>query len=139
VLRIGISWGYELAAFWAVILVFFAMPHNLFLNEDLRVGIIYDALKGIPKKVIDLIHYIGFCVVIYGMTIAFYQFVTLLGHVEQNATHFPNWFFFGAIGIGVGISILELIAQIIDLFVEKKPASSVPESNEQKVIEGGVS
>ena len=128
VFRIGIIWGYEIASFWAIILVFLATPHNLHLNADLRVGIIYDSLKGIHAKIMRVFHYLCFTFVIYALAIGFYQYMKAVSHVPQPATRFPNWLFFGVVGIGIGFSILELIAQIIDLFTE-------PSENEQALTD----
>ena len=141
VLRIGIIWGYEIASFWAIILVFLATPHNLYLNADLRVGIVYEALKGIPRKIMKVFHYLCVTFVIYSLAIGFYQYMNAVGYVTQSATKFPNWLFFGAVGIGVFISILELIAQIIDLFVvqgeNEKPVINRDEAI-KAVEEGGL-
>ena len=129
IFNIGLSWGYEIAAFWAVIIVFLAMPHNIHSNADLRVGAVYDILKGKPKAVIDVLHYFCTCFVIYGMFIAFYQYITKLGYVKLPATHFPNWFFFGTIGIGIFVSSLELIARIFDVIIAMNTAKKESSAN----------
>jgi len=120
VFNFNISWGYEIAAFWAVIIVFLAMPHNIYEKADLRVGVIYDMLGGKIKAFIDVIHFFCTSFVLYGMTIALYQYITRLGKYRQPATNFTNGFFFGIIGVGIIVSSLELIARIIDVLITLK-------------------
>lgn len=119
VFKYSIVWGYEIACFFVIVLLFIGMPVNLHHNTNLKVTALYDHMP--PENTVSYEftplcdYYI--CSDPYGDRIQ--RIYGKVGHIALAASKFPNWLYYGSIGIGIFLSILEMITEFLDFFVKK--------------------
>lgn len=117
--HLSIVWGYEIGCFFVIVLLFIGMPVNLHHNTNLKVTALYDIMpKGI-QKFFDVLHFGIILFVLILMAIGFHDYMGKVGSVVLAASKFPNWLYYGSIGIGIGLSLLEMLTELIDVFIKK--------------------
>lgn len=135
VFRVSLVWGYEIACWFVIILVFTAMPENLYRKTNISVSIVYDVSPKPVRKALGLIHYLVEVAALVMMAIGFRIWITRVGHGIMVASGMSNIAYYGVLGVGVGLSLLEMFVEIIDLFVKKDPAAIPEEEHELTVME----
>lgn len=135
VFRVSLVWGYEIACWFVIILVFTAMPENLYRKTNISVSIVYDVSPKPVRKALGLIHYLVEVAALVMMAIGFRIWITRVGHGIMVASGMSNIAYYGVLGVGVGLSLLEMFVEIIDLFVKKDPAAIPEEEHEMTVME----
>lgn len=132
--KISIVWGYEIACFFVIVLLFVGMGNNIHHDTNLKVSAVLDVCPPTAKKVLHIFHFFAISCVLVMMAIGFYQYMNKLGNVVLAASKFPNWLYYGAIGIGIALSALEMVAEILDLFIQKEPIQGVPENETPQIM-----
>lgn len=135
VFRVSLVWGYEIACWFVIILVFTAMPENLYRKTNISVSIVYDVSPKPVRKALGLIHYLVEVAALVMMAVGFRIWITRVGHGIMVASGMSNIAYYGVLGVGVGLSLLEMFVEIIDLFVKKDPAAIPEEEHEMTVME----
>ena len=120
VFRISLVWGYEIACWFVIILVFTAMPANLHNKSNIGVTFVYDIVPKPVKKVFRVIHYLVEFACLIMMASGYKIWITKVGRGTMVASGFKNTLYYGIIGVGVAISILEMVCEIVDLFTKKE-------------------
>lgn len=121
--HISIVWGYEIACFFVIVLLFIGMPVNLHHNTNLKVTALYDIMSEPIQKILNLLHFAIIVFVLILMAIGFKDYMSKLGNVVLAALKFPNWLYYGSIGIGIGLSLLEMLTELLDFLVKKDKSS----------------
>lgn len=119
VFKYSIVWGYEIACFFVIVLLFIGMPVNLHHNTNLKVTALYDHMPPKIQSAMNLLHFVIITFVLILMAIGFKGYMGKVGHIALAASKFPNWLYYGSIGIGIFLSILEMITEFLDFFVKK--------------------
>lgn len=135
VFRVSLVWGYEIACWFVIILVFTAMPENLYRKTNISVSIVYDVSPKPVRKALGLIHYLVEVAALVMMAVGFRIWITRVGHGIMVASGMSNIAYYGVLGVGVGLSLLEMFVEIIDLFAKKDPAAIPEEEHEMTVME----
>lgn len=120
IFKYSIVWGYEVASFFIIVLLFLGMPVNIHHNSNLKVTALYDICPHKVKNILNIIHSAVITVVLVMMAVGFVAYMERLGHVFMSASKFPNWLYYGAIGVGVVLSFLELLTEIVEWAIRKK-------------------
>ena len=102
--KIGITWGYEVACFFIIVLLFIGMPVNIHHDRNLKVTALFEVCPKPVQKALKLLHFVIIFAVLIMMAIGFKEYMGKLGYVKLAASKFPNWLYYGAIGIGIGLS-----------------------------------
>lgn len=131
VFRISLVWGYEISCWFVIILVFLGMPRNLRDKSNIGVSFVYDISPKLVQTIFSIIHFVVEVAVLIMMTNGFKIWITKVGKGRLVASHFTNIAYYGVVGIGVILSLIEMAVEIIDLFVEKK---EVAEAAAEKTI-----
>ncbi len=118
--HISIVWGYEIACFFVIVLLFIGMPINLHHNTNLRVTALYDVMSEKIQKILNVFYFVVILFVLILMAIGFYEYMSKLGQVVLAASKFPNWLYYGSIGIGIILSLAEMLTEFLDFFVRKE-------------------
>lgn len=118
--RISLVWGYEIACWFVIILLFLGMARNLHHRGNLAVTFIFDIANPMIQKVLRVIHFLVEVVVIWMMAVGFQTWITKVGGGKLPASGFTNIQYYGIIGAGILFSALELVCEIIDLMVKKE-------------------
>ena len=135
VFKISLVWGYEIACWFFIILVFTAMPENLYRKTNISVSVLYDAVPNSARRVLGLVHYLVEVACLVMMAIGFRIWITTVGHGVMVASGMSNIMYYGILGVGIFVSLLEMFCQIIDLFVKKDPAAAVEGEKELTVMQ----
>ena len=128
--RVSIVWGYEIACWFVIILVFTSMPSNLYHTTNIGVTFVYDISPKVVKKIFSVIHFFVELACLIMMASGFKIWLTKVGLGTMVASGFTNLAYYGVLGIGIALSLVELFAEVIDLFVKKDidtVAENVPE------------
>lgn len=128
--RVSIVWGYEIACWFVIILVFTSMPYNLYHKTNIGVTFVYDISPKVVKKIFSGIHFFVELACLIMMASGFKIWLTKVGMGTMVASGFTNLAYYGVLGIGIALSLVELFAEVIDLFVKKDidtVAENVPE------------
>ena len=128
--RVSIVWGYEIACWFVIILVFTSMPYNLYHKTNIGVTFVYDISPKVVKKIFSVIHFFVELACLIMMASGFKIWLTKVGMGTMVASGFTNIAYYGVLGIGIALSLVELFAEVIDLFVKKDidtVAENVPE------------
>ena len=128
--RVSIVWGYEIACWFVIILVFTSMPYNLYHKTNIGVTFVYDISPKVVKKIFSVIHFFVELACLIMMASGFKIWLTKVGMGTMVASGFTNLAYYGVLGIGIALSLVELFAEVIDLFVKKDidtVAENVPE------------
>ena len=128
--RVSIVWGYEIACWFVIILVFTSMPYNLYHKTNIGVTFVYDISPKVVKKIFSVIHFFVELACLIMMASGFKIWLTKVGMGTMVASGFTNLAYYGVLGIGFALSLVELFAEVIDLFVKKDidtVAENVPE------------
>ena len=128
--RVSIVWGYEIACWFVIILVFTSMPYNLYHKTNIGVTFVYDISPKVVKKIFSVIHFFVELACLIMMAGGFKIWLTKVGMGTMVASGFTNLAYYGVLGIGIALSLVELFAEVIDLFVKKDidtVAENVPE------------
>ena len=128
--RVSIVWGYEIACWFVIILVFTSMPYNLYHTTNIGVTFVYDISPKVVKKIFSVIHFFVELACLIMMASGFKIWLTKVGMGTMVASGFTNLAYYGVLGIGIALSLVELFAEVIDLFVKKDidtVAENVPE------------
>lgn len=125
--RVSIVWGYEIACWFVIILVFTSMPANLYKKSNIGVTFVYDISPKVVKRILSVVHFIVEASCIVMMASGFKIWITKVGMGTMVASGFTNVAYYGVIGIGVALSAIELIAEIIDVFVKKEAPQEIEE------------
>lgn len=133
--HISLVWGYEIACWFVIILVFTAMPWNLYKKSNLSVTMLYDISSKPVRKVLDVVHYIVELVVLIMVVVGFRIWITSVGNGKMTASGMSNTMYYGVVGVGVFLSLIEMACEVIDLFVEKKPEDVAETKHEETVLE----
>lgn len=136
VFKISIIWGYEIACWFVIILLFLGMPHNLHYKTNIGVTFVYDISPKLLKKIFGVIHFVVEVAVLIMMTSGFKIWITKVGMGRMVASNFTNIAYYGVIIIGVVLSLLEMFTEVTELFV-KNPDTAVekPETPEEQLID----
>lgn len=132
--RVSIVWGYEIACWFVIILVFTSMPYNLYHKTNIGVTFVYDISPKIVKKIFSVIHFFVELACLIMMASGFKIWLTKVGMGTMVASGFTNLAYYGVLGIGIALSLVELFAEVIDLFV-KKDIDTVAENAPELTIE----
>ena len=128
--RVSIVWGYEIACWFVIILVFTSMPYNLYHKTNIGVTFVYDISPKVVKKIFSVLHFFVELACLIMMASGFKIWLTKVGMGTMVASGFTNLAYYGVLGIGIALSLVELFAEVIDLFVKKDidtVAENVPE------------
>lgn len=125
--RVSLVWGYEIACWFVIILVFTAMPANLYRKANIGVSFVYDIVPKPVQKVFSLVHYLVEVACLVMMASGFRIWFTKVGKGKMVASGFSNTLYYGVIGVGIALSLLEMFTQIIDMFVKKEEVEAVHE------------
>ena len=128
--RVSIVCGYEIACWFVIILVFTSMPYNLYHKTNIGVTFVYDISPKVVKKIFSVIHFFVELACLIMMASGFKIWLTKVGMGTMVASGFTNLAYYGVLGIGIALSLVELFAEVIDLFVKKDidtVAENVPE------------
>ena len=128
--RVSIVWGYEIACWFLIILVFTSMPYNLYHKTNIGVTFVYDISPKVVKKIFSVIHFFVELACLIMMASGFKIWLTKGGMGTMVASGCTNLAYYGVLGIGIALSLVELFAEVIDLFVKKDidtVAENVPE------------
>lgn len=132
--RVSIVWGYEIACWFVIILVFTSMPYNLYHKTNIGVTFVYDISPKVVKKIFSVIHFFVELACLIMMASGFKIWLTKVGMGTMVASGFTNLAYYGVLGIGITLSLVELFAEVIDLFV-KKDIDTVAENAPELTIE----
>ncbi len=132
--RVSIVWGYEIACWFVIILVFTSMPYNLYHKTNIGVTFVYDISPKVVKKIFSVIHFFVELACLIMMASGFKIWLTKVGMGTMVASGFTNIAYYGVLGIGIALSLVELFAEVIDLFV-KKDIDTVAENAPELTIE----
>ena len=132
--RVSIVWGYEIACWFVIILVFTSMPYNLYHKTNIGVTFVYDISPKVVKKIFSVIHFFVELACLIMMASGFKIWLTKVGMGTMVASGFTNLAYYGVLGIGIALSLAELFAEVIDLFV-KKDIDTVAENAPELTIE----
>lgn len=132
--RVSIVWGYEIACWFVIILVFTSMPYNLYHKTNIGVTFVYDISPKVVKKIFSVIHFFVELGCLIMMASGFKIWLTKVGMGTMVASGFTNLAYYGVLGIGIALSLVELFAEVIDLFV-KKDIDTVAENAPELTIE----
>lgn len=132
--RVSIVWGYEIACWFVIILVFTSMPYNLYHKTNIGVTFVYDISPKVVKKIFSVIHFFVELACLIMMASGFKIWLTKVGMGTMVASGFTNLAYYGVLGIGIALSLVELFAEVIDLFV-KKDIDTVAENVLELTIE----
>ena len=136
VFKISLVWGYEIACWFVIILVFIGMPRNLRYKTNIGVSFVYDISPKIVQSIFSVIHFLVEVAVLIMMTSGFKIWITRVGKATLPASHFTNTMYYGVVGIGVAFSLLEMFTEVIDLFVKKEEKEAAREKTiEEELIE----
>lgn len=130
VLHISIVWGYEVACFFVIVLLFIGMPVNLHHNTNLKVTALYDVMPASIQKIFSVLHFLIILFVLILMAIGFKEYMGKLGKVVMAASKFPNWLYYGSIGIGIALSLVEMLTEVLDLLVKKDKKGQLGQEGE---------
>lgn len=117
--RVSIVWGYEIACWFVIILVFTSMPYNLYHKTNIGVTFVYDISPKVVKKIFSVIHFFVELACLIMMASGFKIWLTKVGMGTMVASGFTNLAYYGVLGVGIALSLVELFAEVIDLFVKK--------------------
>ncbi len=132
--RVSIVWGYEIACWFVIILVFTSMPYNLYHKTNIGVTFVYDISPKVVKKIFSVIHFFVELACLIMMASGFKIWLTKVGMGTMVASGFTNRAYYGVLGVGIALSLVELFAEVIDLFV-KKDIDTVAENAPELTIE----
>lgn len=132
---ISLVWGYEIACWFFIILVFTAMPENLYRKTNISVSVVYDVSPKPIRKIFGLIHYLVEVTCLVMMAIGFRIWITSVGSGIMVASGMSNILYYGVLGIGIIVSLLEMFCEIIDLFVKQPDTPQVESEHELTVME----
>lgn len=132
--RVSNVWGYEIACWFVIILVFTSMPYNLYHKTNIGVTFVYDISPKVVKKIFSVIHFFVELACLIMMASGFKIWLTKVGMGTMVASGFTNLAYYGVLGIGIALSLVELFAEVIDLFV-KKDIDTVAENAPELTIE----
>ena len=132
--RVSIVWGYEIACWFVIILVFTSMPYNLYHKTNIGVTFVYDISPKVVQKIFSVIHFFVERACLIMMASGFKIWLTKVGMGTMVASGFTNLAYYGVLGIGIALSLVELFAEVIDLFV-KKDIDTVAENAPELTIE----
>lgn len=132
VFTISLVWGYEIACWFVIILVFTSMPANLYNKTNIGVTFVYDISPKVVKRIFSVIHFLVELTCLIMMASGFKIWITKVGSGTMVASGFTNIAYYGVLGVGIALSLIELFAEVIDLFVKKK---EVVEKTEEITIE----
>lgn len=132
--RVSIVWGYEIACWFVIILVFTSMPYNLYHKTNIGVTFVYDISPKVVKKIFSVIHFFVELACLIMMASGFKIWLTKVGMGTMVASGFTNLAYYGVLGLGIALSLVELFAEVIDLFV-KKDIDTVAENAPELTIE----
>lgn len=132
--RVSIVWGYEIACWFVIILVFTSMPYNLYHKTNIGVTFVYDISPKVVKKIFSVIHFFVELACLIMMASGFKIWLTKVGMGTMVASGFTNLAYYGVLGIGIALSLVELFAEVIDLFA-KKDIDTVAENAPELTIE----
>ena len=132
--RVSIVWGYEIACWFVIILVFTSMPYNLYHKTNIGVTFVYDISPKVVKKIFSVIHFFVELACLIMMASGFKIWLTKVGMGTMVASGFTNLAYYGVLGIGIALSLVELFAEVIDLLV-KKDIDTVAENAPELTIE----
>ena len=136
VFKISLVWGYEIACWFVIILVFLGMPRNLRYKTNIGVSFVYDISPKAVQTIFSIIHFGVEVTVLVMMTSGFKIWITRVGKATLPASRFTNTMYYGVVGIGVAFSLLEMFTEIIDLFVKKEEKEAIREKTiEEELIE----
>ena len=136
VFKVSLVWGYEIACWFVIILVFIGMPRNLRDKSNIGVSFVYDISPKIVQTIFSIIHFVVEVTVLIMMSNGFKIWITRVGKATLPASRFTNTMYYGVVGIGVAFSLLEMFTEIIDLFVKKDEKEAVHEKTiEEELIE----
>lgn len=126
--KISIVWGYEIACWFVIILLFLGMAGNLHHRRNLYVTFVFDIINPVAQKFLQVLHFLVEVVVICMMAVGFQTWITKVGGGKLPASGFTNIQYYGIIGVGILFSVLELICEIVDLAVKKEPDKALEAS-----------
>jgi len=116
----SLSWSEELARYCLIWMVFFGISYGVKIQRHIKIDLIYDRLSEKNKKIIRIVSNIvfmifGLFILVYGQKIAMKLFM-----LKQNspALHIPMGALYSAAPVGLGLSILRLIQNIVNEFRE---------------------
>lgn len=132
--RVSIVWGYEIACWFVIILVFTSMPYNLYHKTNIGVTFVYDISPKVVQKIFSVIHFFVELACLIMMASGFKIWLTKVGMGTMVASGFTNLAYYGVLGVGIALSLVELFAEVIDLFV-KKDIEPVAENAPELTIE----
>lgn len=131
---VSLVWGYEIGCWFIIILVFTAMPANLYKKANIGVSFVYDVSPKPVRRVFGVVHYLVELACLVMMAVGFKIWISKVGMGTMVASGFSNIAYYGVLGIGIALSLVEMFAEIIDLFVEKKETETVHELSIQEEL-----
>ena len=93
--RVSIVWGYEIACWFVIILVFTSMPYNLYHKTNIGVTFVYDISPKVVKKIFSVIHFFVELACLIMMASGFKIWLTKVGMGTMVASGFTNLAYYG--------------------------------------------
>lgn len=114
----SLSWSEELARYCLIWMVFFGISYGVKLQRHIKIDLIYDKVNAKNKRFLRVFSSIVF--IIFGLIILFYgqKIAMRLLMLKQSspALHIPMGLLYAAAPVGLGLSIIRLIQNIINEF-----------------------
>ena len=131
---VSIVWGYEIACWFVIILVYIAIPANLHTKSDIKVDVVYNYSPKVVQRILSVLHFGIEIAVLIMMATGFKTWLTMVGHGHLAASGLTNTMYYGVIGVGIIFGLIEMFCEVIDLFVKKDP-NAAPQVREKTVLE----
>lgn len=106
---IGVQWVYEFSCFMQVTMVWLGVPILLYKDSNIRITALYGVLPAAIKRVLDILRY-GVCLSCAGfMAYGYVLYVNNLGMMKSSVMRLPNYLFFGAMALGIAMTLLVVV------------------------------
>ena len=115
--------------------MYIAVPANLYKKNDIKVDVLYNISPKVIKTALSVLHFcIEFAVLIM-MATGFRTWITMVGSGKLPASRFTNVMYYGVIGVGVILGLIEMVCELVDLFVKKDPERRPAGVREKTILE----
>jgi len=116
----SLSWSEELARYCLIWMVFFGISYGVKRQRHIKIDLIYDRLSEKNKKILRIFANIvfiafGLIILVYGQKIALKLFML---KQSSPALHIPMGALYSAAPVGLGLSVIRLLQNIVNEFRE---------------------
>lgn len=128
VFGIGVQWVYEFSCFMQVTMVWLGVPILLYKDSNIKITALYNICPNVIKRVLDFLRYVVYLCCAGFMAYGYVLYVTNLGIMKSSVLRMPNFIFFGAMALGISMTVLVMIMKAKRLLhLEKAPETTVGE------------